>query len=55
MFEEKLVLDLYLHTQNNFKLLFEDTTLNDVTLVSEDHQQLHAHKIILSTGSQFVR
>jgi hypothetical protein len=43
------------HSQANLRSVFanlrEDTSLTDVTLVSEDGQQFEAHKVILSTSS----
>ena len=36
-----------------FSNLREDTTFTDVTLVSEDGQQMKAHKIILTASSPF--
>ena len=36
-----------------FRILREDQRLFDVTLVTDDHQHIQAHKIILSAGSQF--
>ena len=58
MFEEKLQLfrnDVNVHAVNCFRELFENHTFCDVTLVSEDHQQLKAHKIILNTASLFFQ
>ena len=36
-----------------FHTLRDDTTFTDVTLISEDGQQLQAHKVILSASSPF--
>merc|ERR1712243_86402 len=38
-----------------FASLYKDSTLADVTLVSEDYQLVSAHKIILSSGSPFLK
>ena len=58
MFEEKLQLfrkDFNVYTVNCFRDLFESLTFSDVTLVSEDHQQIKAHKIVLNTASLFFQ
>ena len=47
--------DFNLHAGKSFGLLFGDCNFTDVTLVSADNQQLPAHKVVLSTGSQFFR
>jgi len=39
--------------REHFRKLREDQRLSDVTLVSDDGQHIQAHKIILSTGSNF--
>merc|ERR1719430_2714617 len=39
--------------RENFKTLREDQKLCDVTLVTDDGQHIQAHKIILSSGSNF--
>ena len=36
-----------------FSSLRKDTTFTDVTLVSEDGQQMEAHKVILTASSPF--
>ena len=38
-----------------FQELREDSDFTDVTLVSEDRQQIAAHKVILSAASPFFR
>ena len=40
---------------NTFKDLVSDNNFSDVTLVCEDGQQINAHKIILSSCSDFFR
>ena len=42
------------HASNTFKQLWEDKYFTDVTLVTEDHIQIKAHKLILSSASVFV-
>ena len=39
--------------RESFRTLREDQRLFDVTLVTDDGQHIQAHKIILSTGSNF--
>ena len=41
------------HASNTFKQLWEDTDFTDVTLVTEDHIQIKAHKLVLSSASVF--
>ena len=58
MSEHKLRLqreDFTLHANKTFSSLYEDTNFSDVTLVCEGNQQIQAHKVILSSGSQFFR
>ena len=38
-----------------FRSLYEDSTLADVTLVSEDNQMFPVHKVIISTASKVIR
>ena len=38
-----------------FKELWHDTELSDVTLATEDHGQLTAHKMILAASSPFFK
>ena len=40
---------------NHFRKLREDKQLLDITLATDDGQQIQAHKIILSAGSKFFR
>ena len=39
----------------SFGELREDTDFTDVTMVSEDRQQIPAHKVIMSASSPFFR
>ena len=58
MSEEKLGLirkDFNVHAGNYFRELLENHTFSDVTLVSEDHQQIKAHKTVLNTASPFFK
>ena len=58
MSEHKLRLqreDFTLHANKTFSSLYEDSNFSDVTLVCEGNQQIQAHKVILSSGSQFFR
>jgi hypothetical protein len=43
------------NAQNTFKSLVNDQNFADVTLVSADHKQINAHKVILSSSSQFFK
>ena len=47
--------DFTLHAKKSFKSFYEDSNFSDVTLVCEGNQQIQAHKVILSSGSQFFR
>ena len=38
-----------------FRSLYEDTTMSDVTLVSEDKIMFQAHKVIIATASIVIR
>ena len=40
---------------NSFKTLHGSELFTDVTLVSDDNRQIHAHKLILSAGSVYFR
>ena len=40
---------------NSFKTLHGSELFTDVTLVSDDNKQIHAHKLILSAGSLYFR
>ena len=43
------------NAQNTLKNLVNDQNFTDVTLVSADHKQINAHKVILSSSSQFFK
>ena len=43
------------NAQNTFQNLVNDQNFTDVTLVSADHKQINAHKVILSSSSQFFK
>merc|ERR1719431_1111821 len=46
----------YISSMNNtFKEMMNDTEMADVTLACDDHSFIKAHKIILSTNSDFFR
>ena len=45
--------DFEINIKGYFSKLREDKTLFDVTLVTDDGHHIKAHKIILSTGSNF--
>ena len=47
--------DFAVNAPNTFKQLWTDKDFTDVTLVTEDDQQIKAHKVILSSCSQFFR
>ena len=47
--------DFNLHTSKTFGALYKDNHFSDVTLVCEDHRQIHAHKAVLSSSSIFFR
>ena len=40
------------YVSNSFSKLRQETRLYDVTLVSNDHQQVSAHKLVLSACSE---
>ena len=40
---------------NTFRKLWNDQDFADVTLATADHQQIRAHKLILSSCSEFFR
>ena len=53
---EKFILRLKDFQDNivsSFSGLRNDTNFTDVTLISEDGQQMHAHKVVLSLSSPF--
>ena len=39
----------------SFSVLRQEADLYDVTLVSDDHTQISAHKLVLSASSQFFK
>ena len=39
----------------SFSVLREESDFYDVTLVSDDHTQISAHKLVLSASSQFFK
>jgi hypothetical protein len=45
--------DHHLHTGRIFSSLFEESNFSDVTLACEDNKQIRAHKVVISSGSQF--
>ena len=58
MAETKLKLvksDFNLSAAKTLSSVFEDSNFSDVTLVSEDHNHIQAHRVILSAGSQFFK
>ena len=44
--------DFATNVSNSFSRLRQETRLYDVTLVSNDHQQVSAHKLVLSACSE---
>ena len=47
--------DSPVHSRQTLAGLLGETDFADVTLVCEDHRQVPAHKVILSSGSEFFR
>ena len=47
--------DFQKNVLRSFSSLRRDTTLCDVTLVTDDHKQVRAHKIVLATCSEFFK
>ena len=47
--------DFSLYSVQTLHNLYEDDTFTDVTLACEDKKQIKAHKVILSSGSQYFR
>ena len=47
--------NFYSRDQNYFRQLWNDKNFTDVTLATVDNQQIGAHKVILSFGSQLFR
>ena len=51
-----LTWDVYTENScNTIRNLYSDTTFTDVTLLTEDDQQISAHKVVLASGSCFFR
>ena len=51
-----LTWDVYTENScNTIRNLYTDTTFTDVTLLTEDDQQISAHKVVLASGSCFFR
>ena len=47
--------NFYLYTAKTLQSMFEEDAFTDVTIVCEDNKQIKAHKVILSSCSQFFR
>ena len=47
--------DFSFQAAKTLKSLFDQSDFSDVTLVSEDQQQILAHKVILASGSPFFK
>ena len=47
--------DFQTTVSNSFKLLRREKDLFDVTLVSDDHEQIQSHKVVLSACSSFFK
>ena len=47
--------DFATNAPNTFRKLWSDQDFTDVTLATEDDKQIRAHKVILSSSSQFFR
>ena len=47
--------DFQTNVLRSFSSLRRDTALCDVTLVTDDHKMVRAHKIVLSTCSEFFK
>ena len=47
--------DFETNVSSSFRLLRKDDDFSDVTLVSSDHQQLSAHKLVLSSCSEYFK
>ena len=43
------------HVTRSFELFRNDSYLHDVTLVSDDYKHISAHKLVLSTSSEYFR
>ena len=56
MVDDKFLLswnDFAANAPNTFRNLWTDQDFTDVTLATEDNQQIRKHKVILSSCSQF--
>ena len=47
--------DYYSNIAKSFSSLRHEDKLNDVTLVSDDHVQISAHKVVLSSSSEYFK
>ena len=47
--------DFQTNAANSFRILRNEDDFYDVTLVSDDRQQVSAHKIVLSASSEYFR
>ena len=47
--------DFNIFAEQTFKSLLQEADFSDVTLVCEDGTLIKAHKVILSSGSEFFR
>jgi len=58
MMSEKLCLkwnDFHSNVSNSFSKLRKENDFNDVTLVSDDQKQISAHKVVLSSSSEYFK
>ena len=47
--------DFYSHVSKSFGLFRNEDYLHDVTLVSDDHNKIEAHKLVLSASSEYFK
>ena len=47
--------DFHSNVSNSFSLLRNEDYLHDVTIVTDDHEQIAAHKLVLSACSEYFR
>ena len=47
--------DFHSNVSNSFSLLRNEDYLHDVTIVSDDNEQVTAHKLVLSTCSEYFK
>ena len=47
--------DFHSNASSSFRALRSEEYLHDVTLVTDDHHQISAHKLVLSASSEFFR